>query len=107
MKLNRHQRRSREAMMRKLTKQMKKSPKKKARCPECRSTNIDSMVSCADDERYFFCYACSGATFSESQRAWSNFNTQPRYPRIINSDGLVRNRNKLYPSLKRETSYVH
>jgi len=105
--MNRHQRRAREAMMRKLTKQMKKSPKKKARCPECRSSNIESMVSCADDERYFFCYDCSGATFNESQRVWSDFNFTPRTRKIINSDGRIRTRNRKNPSVNLEAIDIH
>ena len=92
VKLNRHQRRAKEAVFKRLSKQLRNQTRKPPRCPHCRSTDITYMTS--QNVKHYYCNNCPSATFTESDFVYSGINNPVRKPRAIHSDGKVSRRNR-------------
>jgi late competence protein required for DNA uptake (superfamily II DNA/RNA helicase) len=95
VKLNRHQRRAREAVFKRLANQLRNQTRKPPRCPHCRSTNITYMTSQdAERTKHYYCNECPSGAFKESELVYSGSNNPIRKPRAIHSDGKVSRRTR-------------
>jgi hypothetical protein len=95
VKLNRHQRRAKEAVFKKLSTQLRNQTRKPPRCPHCHSTDITYMTSQdAERTKHYYCKECPSGAFKESELVYSGINNPIRKPRAIHSDGKVSRRNR-------------
>jgi len=108
VKLNRHQRRAKDALIRKLSNQLKGQKRKPPRCPTCRSSDITYMTEQnAEKTRHYTCLNCERDTWAIEECVYAGFNDTARWPRAIHSDGKIGRRNRKNPSPKIEVVGYH